>query len=405
MSELQVSLVSLAHSESVEEELTSASETAVVERICGTVLSEAYDCGGGVIREWIVISRPPMLHAEFDQASGVKKKPATDCICIMGWIELHSSEGTTDWRLFTRVMREIESMEKRALALCLRKKTFCVDSHGKLSNALEIPHRQLPPLLRFTFEDGGQKRQTEVKREHVLPSGSWKQYKLVRAQKNRVWETTAEMADCKGSGTRGMVPPVRDPGMIDITDRYALLIGNSDYQGTLRDGVSWCTKDAEDMAHQLACDTLGVYKFTTMVLVNKKKEEIEDSIREWVRGLPRRCVALVMFSGHALEAQGKNYLLPVDAPEDMSDAEIRYKCISLDMIMDCILEQLDRESLIIALLDCCREETETLTRGPRKLGGTGKRGLGPVNLSGPDSAAVFVGYAAAPGMCAMENHR
>ena len=69
--------------------------------------------------------------------------------------------------------------------------------------------------------------------------------------------------------------------------------------------------------------------------------------------------------------------------------------------MACILQQLDRESLIIALLDCCREET--LTRGLRTLGDTGKRGLGQVNLSDPDSAAVFIGYAAAPGMCAMEN--
>ncbi len=205
------------------------------------------------------------------------------------------------------------------------------------------------------------------------------------------------------SGTRGgKVPQVRDQGMIDISDRYALLIGNSDYQGTLRDGVSWCAKDAEDMARQLACDTLGVYKFTTMVLVNKKKEEIENSVREWARGLPRRCVALVMFSGHALEAQGKNYLLPVDAPANMLDAEICYKCISLDMIMDCILGQLDRESLIIALLDCCREET--VTRGLR-TGSTGKRGLRSMNLSDPESPAVFVGYAAAPGMCAMERHQ
>jgi hypothetical protein len=181
MNELQVSLVSLTHSESVEEGQTAESETAVVERICGTVLSEAYDCGGGEIREWIVISRPPMLHAEFDQASGVMRKPATDCICIMGWIDLYSMGGTTDWRLFTRVMREIESREKRALALCLRKKTFCVDSHGKMSNALEIPRQQLL-YLRITFEEGGQKRQDRAKRERVLPSSSWKEYTLVQAQ-------------------------------------------------------------------------------------------------------------------------------------------------------------------------------------------------------------------------------
>ncbi len=211
------------------------------------------------------------------------------------------------------------------------------------------------------------------------------------------------MSAATESGTRGKVSQVRDQGMIDITARYALLIGNSDYQGMWRDGVSWCTKDAEDMARQLACDTLGVYKFTTKVLVNKTKREIENSIREWKIGLPRRCVALVMFSGHALEAQGKNYLVPVDAEENIPEAEIKYLCISLDWIMDCILQHLDKESLIIAFLDCCREET--FTRGLRTLGGTGKRGLGPVNLSAPDSPAVFIGYAAAPGMVAMERHQ
>jgi hypothetical protein len=221
--------------------------------------------------------------------------------------------------------------------------------------------------------------------------------KIVRSE---LMGQSSTSADAESDTRRGKVPQVRDQGMMDITDRYALLIGNSDYQGTLRDGVSRCTKDAEDMARQLACDTLGVYKFKTMVLVNKTKQEIENSIREWARGLPRRCVALVKFAGHGLEAQGKNYLVPVDAPENMLEAEIEYKCISLDWIMACILQQLDRESLIIALLDCCREET--FTRGLRTLGGTGKRGLGPVNLSDPDSAAVFVGYAAAPGMVAME---
>jgi hypothetical protein len=178
MSELQVSLVSLGQSGSVEEEQTAASEAAVVERICGTVLSEAYDCGRGAIREWIIISRAaPTLDA------GV-----LDSIRVMGWIELYSAEGTTDWRLFTRVMQEIESMEQRALTLCFRKKTFHVDSHGKLSNALEIPSEELL-FPRFTFKDGGQKR---VRRELVVPSVSWKELTLV--QHTLVHETSAAAA-------------------------------------------------------------------------------------------------------------------------------------------------------------------------------------------------------------------
>ena len=75
-------------------------------------------------------------------------------------------------------MREIEKMEHGSPALCLRKKIFYMYAYGKLSNALEIL-RQEGLLLCFTFEDDGQKRQTEVKRERVLPSVSWKELKLV----------------------------------------------------------------------------------------------------------------------------------------------------------------------------------------------------------------------------------
>ncbi len=59
---------------------------------------------------------------------------------------------------------------------------------------LEIPrHQRL--LLRFTFEDGGQKRQAEVKRERVLPSGCWKELKLVQAQQACVSDSTLNRVD------------------------------------------------------------------------------------------------------------------------------------------------------------------------------------------------------------------
>ena len=112
-------------------------------------------------------------------------------------------------------------------------------------------------------------------------------------------------------------------------------------------------------------------------------------------------MALVGFAGHGLEQKGKNYLLPVDAPGDMLEGEVETRCVSLDWIMNLLIEHLDGESLIIVLLDCCREET--LSRGLRSVRKQAKRGLavGQI-LSTGDSASVFVGYAAAPGMCAEE---
>jgi hypothetical protein len=52
--------------------------------------------------------------------------------------------------------------------------------------------------MRFTFEDGGQKRQTEVKRERVcsvLPSGSWTELKLVQTQQACVSDSTLNQVD------------------------------------------------------------------------------------------------------------------------------------------------------------------------------------------------------------------
>ena len=129
---------------------------------------------------------------------------------------------------------------------------------------------------------------------------------------------------------------------------------------------------------------------------------MENGFREWVSSLPARCVALVMFSGHGLEVNAENFLLPVDAPAGMLPGEVRYKCVSLDMLTAMMLHQLNKESLIIVMLDCCRDETSSRGLQTSSRGAAGRRGLGHVPLSEPNSAAVFVGYAAAPGQVAME---
>ena len=203
----------------------------------------------------------------------------------------------------------------------------------------------------------------------------------------------------KGGTSRGRVPPVEEQGMVNIRERRALLIGNSKYaHEAWRAGVTRCEKDATALAHQLGCNSLGDYRFRAETELNATKERMENRIRDWVKGLPKRCVALIGFAGHGFEEKGINYFVPVDAPW-MGEEEVQYKCVSFDWIMAILLHHLDGESLIIVLLDCCREET---SRGLRGFGGKAKRGLGKVDLSSKDSAAVFVGYAAAPGRVAEE---
>jgi hypothetical protein len=69
-----------------------------------------------------------------------------DCIRIVGWVEVLSGEGGSDWRLFRRVMQEIERMQRRALGLCFQKKAFFVDARGKLGT--QIPQKSGPLVPR-----------------------------------------------------------------------------------------------------------------------------------------------------------------------------------------------------------------------------------------------------------------
>ena len=194
--------------------------------------------------------------------------------------------------------------------------------------------------------------------------------------------------------TRGKVAWISDPGMLDTQERHALLIGNSDYEvDEWRRGVSKCTNDAWALAR-----TLESHHFDTETILNKTQKQMKDRIKKWIGALPKNCVALLSFAGHGVETKGVNYLVPTDASEDLADeADVHDQCVSLEWVMDKLLRHLDKKSLVIVLLDCCREET---SRGLAR--GSGKRGLASINLSAKDAASVFVGYAAVPGENASE---
>jgi len=159
MSELQVRL---AQSECIDqdEELHFAPEFSVVERVSGSVLSVAYTCGGGTVREWTILSQAHTGEAAAGDAS--------NSLRIMGWAEVSTLQGATDWRLFRGVIRAIEGMAQRAPCLSLRKMALYADASGKLAKPIEITRRnEARQVFLFEFEDGSK---IDVCRNIVLPS-------------------------------------------------------------------------------------------------------------------------------------------------------------------------------------------------------------------------------------------
>ena len=154
--ELQVRL-STSDSVDTDAGLHFAPDAAVVDRIAGSVLSEAYACGEGTVREWAIVSRP--------WARGIAGKEQKS-IRVMGWAELSSSAGATDWRLFKRVMREIEEMRMSAPGLELQIAVWYLNAHGKAATWKAPTSRLLTKqIISFKLVDGAE----DVPRNFVIP--------------------------------------------------------------------------------------------------------------------------------------------------------------------------------------------------------------------------------------------
>lgn len=89
-------------------------------------------------------------------------------------------------------------------------------------------------------------------------------------------------------------------------ERVALVIGNTAY--TALPPLVNPGNDAVDMAKALE----GL-DFKVIAKTDLKLDEMRATIREFRKTLKRGAVGLFYYSGHGLQVDGINYLLPVDA--------------------------------------------------------------------------------------------
>jgi formylglycine-generating enzyme required for sulfatase activity/uncharacterized caspase-like protein len=142
--------------------------------------------------------------------------------------------------------------------------------------------------------------------------------------------------------------------------RVALVIGNASYKNaaTLQNPRN----DAQDVS--AALQRLG---FETIVGLDLDKAGMEEKSIAFVRVARDSDVALVYYSGHAMQFGGFNYLMPVDAALH-DDADLR----RLTRVDDIVADLKQAKHLRILILDACRvnplaEELSRLmelTRGP-----------------------------------------
>ena len=167
--------------------------------------------------------------------------------------------------------------------------------------------------------------------------------------------------------------------------RVALVIGNASYAT-----VPALSNPANDAA--LMASTLGDVGFDVVTARDADRDEMAAAIREFgtrLRAAGPEAIGLFYYAGHGVQANGVNYLIPVDAPIG-NEADLETAAVSAQWVMSQMAYA--GNALNIVILDACRNNP--FAGGFRALG----RGL--ARMDAPSGA--LVAYAAAPGQTAAD---
>ena len=170
---------------------------------------------------------------------------------------------------------------------------------------------------------------------------------------------------------------------VAAAERVALVIGNADYRHAPY--LSNPVNDATAVAEQLAKLGFEVGE----PLYNLDRAAMVQALRTFGRKARSAEAAIVYYAGHGMEAQGENYLLPVDARLEY-EADVPLEALALSVMLNQIA---GARNYRLVILDACRDNP--LANQMRRRDGTRTvyRGLEPVE----PTTQTYVAYAAKAG--------
>ena len=165
-------------------------------------------------------------------------------------------------------------------------------------------------------------------------------------------------------------------------NRMALIIGNADYSfAPLRNPVN----DAVDMEQ-----ALRQAGFAVTLVTNASRQRMQAAVDEFSARLSDQDIALFYFSGHGVQIEDRNYLIPVNADlRTQQDAKEQ----SLDMAAALAALNGSGVAASIVILDACRNNplpaaTRSLTRGLARQTST--------------ATGTFISFSTSPGAVALD---
>jgi tetratricopeptide (TPR) repeat protein len=163
--------------------------------------------------------------------------------------------------------------------------------------------------------------------------------------------------------------------------RLAFVIGNDAYpQAPLVNAVN----DAAAIGK--AMEARG---FDVTLRTNVSLRDLADSIATFVASVRRDDVVLLYYSGHGIQIEGDNYMVPIDFVAS-SESDAKYRGYSVNQLLDAVNDR--RPALNVLVLDACRNNPFGATRSPQK---------GWAVMQG--AFGNFIAFATSPGSTASDN--
>lgn len=165
--------------------------------------------------------------------------------------------------------------------------------------------------------------------------------------------------------------------------RLALVIGNSNYSSATK--LPNPVNDATDVASKLRALGFEVVEKHDLTI-----KTFKSAIRDFGAKASLYDASIVYYAGHAIERNGKNYLIPVDAAIEVA-SDIEDECVRADYIINNLEEAKSKMNIIV--LDACRNNPINRSWA-RSLSG------GLSSMTAP--TGTFIAFSTAPGHTAAD---
>jgi Caspase domain len=148
--------------------------------------------------------------------------------------------------------------------------------------------------------------------------------------------------------------------------KVALVIGNTNYPDPAK-----LTNPVHDAT--AVKEVLEAFHFNVLFKLDCNREQIENLIEQFAGYCKTADVALFYYSGHGVQVNQSNFLVPIEVSSFTTEASIPYHAIDADQILDVLNES--GAALKLMILDACRDNP--FQRSLRSL----RRGLASMSTS------------------------